>query len=197
MVLPVAPTFDSPDVTRLLARWSQGDDAARDALVPIVYERLREMAHNRRRDYPAEATLNTTALVHEAWLKLADAPHLSLPDRSHFLALASRIMRNVLVDHARARLAAKRGAGRETVPLDESLLPSDDSCQQLAELDDALRRLQALSPRQARILERRYFGALTLAETAVAEGVSLATVKRELRSAQAWLALQLSNDPLP
>lgn len=197
MGFPAAPSFETPDVTRLLTRWSEGDDAARDALVPIVYERLRDMARDRRRDYPAEVTLNTTALVHEAWLKLADASHLTLPDRSHFLALASRIMRNLLVDHARARIAAKRGAGKEPLPLDEVLLPSEESCERLTELDDALTRLQALSPRQARILERRYFGGLTLEDTAIAEGVSLATVKRELRAAQAWLADQLSDDARP
>ena len=139
--------------------------------------------------------MNTTGLVHEAYLKLVEAPQANLKDRSHFLALASRVMRNLLVDQARARRAAKRGGGVAPVELDEALWISDEKLDTVTELDEALKRLEALDPRQSQILEQRYFGGLSLEETAEAMGLSLATVKRELRSARAWLAMELGGDP--
>ena len=178
-------------VTTLLQRWSAGDERARDQLIPLVYDRLRQLAHRRLQSAPAERSLNTTGLVHEAYLRLADAPRLSLPDRAHFLALASQVMRNLLVDRARARMAAKRGGGKDVLELQEELWISDEHGETITELDEALTRLKALSPRQSQLLEHRYFGGLSLDETAAALGVSLATVKRELRSARAWLALEL------
>jgi RNA polymerase sigma factor (TIGR02999 family) len=183
------------DVTALLKKWSAGDERARDELIPLVYERLRELAHRRLRDAP-ESSLNTTALVHEAYLRLVDAPDLDVPDRAHFLALASEVMRNLLVDRARARLAAKRGGGKAHVELDEALWISDEKPESVAELDDALTRLATMSSRQALLLQHRYFGGLSLEESATAVGVSLATAKRELRSARAWLALELKGEPL-
>ena len=187
----------SSEVTHLLQRWSAGDAQARDQLIPIVYARLRRLAHQRLRSTPGDHSLNTTALVHEAYIRLVDAPRVDLPDRAHFLALASRVMRNLLVDHARARLAAKRG-GTNGAPLEleEALWMSDEQSETVAELNDALDRLKTLSPRQSELLEHRYFGGLSLEETAAALGVSLATVKRELRSARAWLALELKGEPL-
>ena len=184
------------EVTGLLKRWSAGDDSARNQLIPLVYERLRELAHQRLRGAPAENSLNTTGLVHEAYIRLVDAPRLDLPDRAHFLALASEVMRNLLVDRARARLAAKRGGGQSPLELDETLWVSDENSESVTELDDALTRLQALSPRQSLLLQHRYFGGLSLEESATAIGVSLATAKRELRAARAWLVLELKGEPL-
>jgi RNA polymerase sigma factor (TIGR02999 family) len=178
------------EVTGLLKRWSAGDERARDQLIPLVYERLRELAHQRLRGAP-ENSLNTTGLVHEAYIRLADAPHLDLPDRAHFLALASEVMRNLLVDRARARMAAKRGGGQAPLELNETLLVADDDLESVTELNEALARLESVSPRQALLLQHRYFGGLSLEESATAVGTSLATAKRELRSARAWLALEL------
>jgi len=186
----------SIEVTALLQLWSAGDASARDRLIPLVYDRLHAIAH-RRLGTAAESSLNTTGLVHEAYIRLVDAPRINLPDRAHFLALASEIMRNLLVDHARSRLAVKRGAGATMVELDESVGFSDEDLDTVAELDDALKRLAQLNPRQGRLLQHRYFGGLSLEESAVAEGVSLATTKRELRSARAWLALDLKGESLP
>src|SRR5688572_19872383 len=141
------------EVTGLLKQWSAGDERARDQLIPLVYERLRELAHQRLRGSPAENSLNTTGLVHEAYIRLVDAPRLDLPDRAHFLALASEVMRNLLVDRARARLAAKRGGGAVPLELDETLWVSDENSESVAELDEALTRLETFSPRQSRLLQ--------------------------------------------
>ncbi len=184
------------EVTGLLKQWSAGDERARDQLIPLVYERLRELAHQRLRGAPGENSLNTTALVHEAYIRLVDAPRLDMPDRAHFLALASEVMRNLLVDRARARMAAKRGSGQTPLELNETLLVADDNLESVTELDEALLRLEAVSPRQALLLQHRYFGGLSLEESATAVSVSLATAKRELRSARAWLALELRGEPL-
>ena len=184
------------EVSGLLKRWSAGDESARDQLIPLVYDRLRELAHQRLRAGPGDSSLNTTGLVHDAYLRLVDAPGLDLPDRAHFLALASQIMRNLLVDRARARMAAKRGGGKAALELQEAFWISDRDGETVAELDEALTRLKALSPRQSLLLEHRYFGGLTLQETAAALGVSLATAKRELRLARAWLALELRAKPV-
>jgi RNA polymerase sigma factor (TIGR02999 family) len=184
------------EVTGLLKRWSAGDERARDQLIPLVYERLRELAHERLRGAPSENSLNTTGLVHEAYIRLVDAPRLDLPDRAHFLALASEVMRNLLVDRARARMAAKRGGGETALELNETLWVSDENLDSVTELDEALGRLEAVSPRQGLLLQHRYFGGLSLEESATAVGVSLATAKRELRSAKAWLALELRGEPL-
>ena len=182
---------DPSQITRLLQGWTEGDSKALDQLIPLVYEGLRQIAQQRRRSEPGEPSLNTTGLVHEAYLKLAHSPQVRLRDRHHFLALASRVMRHLLVDHARARKAAKRGGGEPLVELDEAIWGPGVDLDAVADLDDALKRLQAMDARQSQILEQRYFGGLSLEETADAVGVSLATVKRELRSARAWLAVEL------
>ena len=181
------------DITDLLRRWGEGDADALDQLFPLVYDRMRQLAHQRLRSEP-DGSLNTTALVHEAYLKLVDTPQVTVRDRGHFLGLASRVMRHLLVDHARARKAAKRGLGAAPVRLEDAGWLSDEAVDTVSALDEALRRLQAVDERRTRILEQRYFGGLTLEETAEALGVSLATVKRELRSARAWLALELQRD---
>jgi RNA polymerase sigma-70 factor, ECF subfamily len=128
-------------------------------------------------------------------LKLVETPQATLRDRGHFLSLASRVMRHLLVDHARARTAAKRGGGFSPVELEDAIWIPEETLDSVTELDEALKRLEALDPRQSQILEQRYFGGLSLEETAEALGVSLATVKRELRSARAWLALELGGEP--
>jgi RNA polymerase sigma factor (TIGR02999 family) len=186
----------SSEVTGLLRLWSAGDESARDRLIPLVYDRLRALAHRRLGFAPAENSINTTELVHEAYMRLVDAPRVDLPDRAHFLGLASGIMRNLLIDRARARLAAKRGGGVRPVELEEFDWISDENLETVTQLDDALKRLDELSPRQGKLLQHRYFGGLTLEESASAMGVSLATAKRELRSARAWLALELKGMPL-
>jgi RNA polymerase sigma factor (TIGR02999 family) len=188
VVMSVSPPSD---VTQLLRQWSDGNQDALSRLVPLVYAELRRLAHHRLRREPANGSLNTTALVHDAYLKLVDVRHTQFRDRAHFLAMASRVMRRLLVDQARARRAAKRGGVAEAVEWQEELCVSEPQAAVLEELDDALRRLEAIDPRQGEIVEQRYFGGLSLEETAEAVGVSLATVKRELRFAHAWLAAQL------
>jgi RNA polymerase sigma factor (TIGR02999 family) len=179
------------DVTELLREWSEGDGGALDRLVPMVYEHLHRMAHQRLRGEVPNHSLNTTALVHEAYLKLVDLRRARFKDRAHFLAIASRIMRRVLVDNARSRRALKRGGGARPIELDENIRISDDTSELVGALDEALQRLEAVDPRQSQILEQRYFGGLSLEETAEAVGISLATVKRELRFARAWLAADM------
>jgi RNA polymerase sigma factor (TIGR02999 family) len=156
-----------------------------------MYAELRRLAHHRLRHEPADRSLNTTGLVHDAYLKLIDVERAQFNDRSHFLAMASRVMRRLLVDQARARRAAKRGGGADAAELDEAIFVSEPQADALTDLDEALQRLEALDPRQGQIVEHRYFGGLSLEETAEAVGVSLATVKRELRFAHAWLATEL------
>jgi len=184
------------EVTLLLRRWSAGDSDARTQLIPLVYDGLRELARRRLGGVPFESSLDTTELVHEAYLRLVDARRVELKDRANFLALASEVMRNLLVDRVRARLAAKRGGGARPVNLESHELVSDENLEVVADLDDALERLAALNPRQSQLLQHRYFGGLTLEESAAATGVSLATAKRELRLARAWLALELKGEPL-
>lgn len=182
------------DVTQLLQRWSEGDRDALDQLVPLVYEHLRRVAHHRLRHEDTSPSLNTTALVHEAYFKLVDLRRARFRDRAHFLAMASRVMRRLLIDHARARRAARRGGGAGAVELTEALSVSDSQADSLTELDEALQRLEQVDARQSAILEQRFFGGLSLEETAEAVGVSLATVKRELKFARAWLARELSRE---
>lgn len=183
--------FEQSQITALLQQWGQGDSKALDRLIPKMYERLHELAHQRLMRVPGERSLNTTGLVHEAYLKLAESPVASAENRNHFLAIASRVMRNVLVDHARARTAQKRGAGTHPVELHESMWIDQIDMDAVADLDEALKKLEKLDERQSRIIEQRYFGGLSLEEIADATGVSLATVKRDLRLARAWLAGEL------
>jgi len=184
------------EITGLLQRWGTGDVSARDEIIPLMYEQLRELAHRRLQHAAGESSLNTTGLVHEAYMRLARGASPDLPDRAHFLALAAEVMRNLLVDRARARLAVKRGGGQMTVPIEEAISVPDANPQMVTELDDALERLEHFSPRQAQLLLHHFFGGLSLDESATALGISVATVKRELRSARAWLALELRGEPI-
>jgi RNA polymerase sigma factor (TIGR02999 family) len=170
------------------------DGAGLDRLVPLLYERLRELAHRRLRAAPAEHSLNTTGLLHEAYLRLSDGPGMQFENREHFLAVASRVMRNVLVDHARARGSLKRGGGGGEVTLENEFATSEVDLDGVIDLDEALEKLKAVDVRQCRIVECRYFGGLSLEETAAALSLSLATVKRDLRLARAWLAAELTRD---
>jgi RNA polymerase sigma factor (TIGR02999 family) len=181
----------SPDVTRLLRAWKAGDRSALDQLVGVMYPELRRLAHQRLRRELGNRSINTTGLVHDAYLKLVDLRRADFRDRAHFLAMASRVMRRLLVDQARARRAVKRGAGAAAAELDEAIAIPDTQAEALEHLDDALQRLETLDPRQAQMVEQRYFGGLSLDEIAEAAGVSIATVKRELRFAHAWLAADL------
>jgi RNA polymerase sigma factor (TIGR02999 family) len=191
------PLSSPSDVTLLLRQWSEGDEEALNRLVPLMYGELRRLAHHRLRGEAANRSLNTTGLVHDAYVKLVDVRRARFRDRSHFLAMASRVMRRLLIDQARARRAAKRGGGAEAGELDDTLLISAPQAEALAALDEALQRLEAMDPRQGQIVEHRYFGGLSLEETAEAVGVSLATVKRELRFAHAWLAAALGAGGIP
>ena len=183
-----------PNVTVLLREWSDGDQEALNRLVPLMYAELRRLAHQRLRREHANRSLNTTGLVHDAYLKLIDVRQARFRDRAHFLAMASRVMRRLLVDQARARRAAKRGGVAEHVELDEEIQVSGPQSDALAALDDALQRLETLDPRQGQIVEQRYFGGLSIEEIADALGVSASTVKRDLRFAHAWLSSELGAD---
>ena len=187
-------TTDSGDVTRLLAQASHGDPAAVDRLVPILYEELRRLAHLRMRGERPGHTLGTTALVHEAYLDLAGLDRMTWRDRAHFLAVAARAMRRVLIDHAEARDAQKRGGGQRAITLDEEaelVLGGGSRAEELLALDEALVRLADVSERQCRVVECRFFAGMTVEETAEALHTSPATVKREWTVARAWLHREL------
>src|SRR5262245_60143690 len=178
------------EVSRLLADWSKEDPAARDALVPIVYEELRRLAHHYMKGERPNHTLQTTALVNEAYLRLTDLTRMQWRDRAHFFAMASTLMRRILVDHARDRARDKRGGGVVFTALQDDQAAAGSTVDALA-LDDALDRLAAIDPQHAHIVELRYFAGLTIEETSEALGISPATVKREWTWARAWLYQQL------
>jgi RNA polymerase sigma factor (TIGR02999 family) len=183
------------DVTALIVASSHGNREALDRLVQIVYDRLRALARARLRGERRDHTLDSAALVNEAYLKLVGFERLEWRDRTHFFATASRLMRRILVDHAHRRNAAKRGGNSHRVELPdvviaERLCPADA----VLALDEALEHLESISPRGARAVECRYFAGLSLDETAAALGVAVATAKRDLRFAQAWLGRALSRE---
>jgi RNA polymerase sigma-70 factor (ECF subfamily) len=184
----------SPDVTALLLSWSGGEQSAADRLIPAVYEELHRQAARAMRREGHEHTLQTTALVHEAYLRLVDQQRVEWRNRAHFFGIAAEVMRRVLVDHARARDAAKRGGGVQRITLSEALGVSSDGGGGDADvlaLHEALERLALLDPGQARLVELRYFDGLTIEESAETLGVSPATVKREWALARAWLRREL------
>jgi RNA polymerase sigma factor (TIGR02999 family) len=179
------------DVTRLLRAWSSGDSKALDALTPLVYEELHRRAHGyMRRENPGHM-LQTTALVNEAYLRMVDLRQVSWRDRAHFFALASRVIRHVLVDAARSRRSLKRGADAVPAALDEDLLVSETPPADIIALDDALQALSAIDDRKNQVVELRFFGGLTVEETAEVLGVSPETVKRDWKLAKAWLRREL------
>lgn len=182
------------EVTQLLRRANDGDRTAMDALVPQVYDELRRLAHAKLAGERTDHTLSTTALVHEAYLRLVNVRQVEWRDRVHFLSMAARTMRRVLVDYARSRGAQKRGGDWTRVTLGDEkgglTLPAE-TIEMVGELDVALGRLEAISPRQSQLLELRYFGGLKLKECAEALGISVSTVTDELRIARAWLTREL------
>lgn len=186
-------TDDTPtEITTLLLAHAAGDAAALDRLLPRVYDELRRMARARLRRERPDHTLAPTDLVHEAYLKLIPSTGIDWQNRAHFFAIASRAMRNVLVDHAVRRSAAKRGGGQQALALDESSGATETPLDDLIALGDALARLEQLDPRQARVVECRFFGGLSLDETAEALAISPATVSRDWSFARAWLHRELA-----
>jgi RNA polymerase sigma factor (TIGR02999 family) len=180
-------------VSQLLSKWRAGDSEALDALAPLVYADLRRLAHRYLQKQRPDHTLQSTALVHEAYLRLAKHEKMRFENRAHFFAVLARIMRQILVDYARSQHAAKRDAGVKLV-LDEAIAPGPVRQVNVVVLDDALQGLSRLDSRQGQIVELRFFGGLSLEETALVLGVSPATVKREWATARLWLKKQLSQE---
>jgi RNA polymerase sigma factor (TIGR02999 family) len=187
----VPPAVTPAEVTQLLGRWRSGERAALEALTPLVYDELRRLAHiYLRRERPGH-TLEGTALVHEAYMRLVDQRDVEWRNRKHFYALAAELIRRILVDHARAKVAAKRGGQSVKLSLDEALTPADERDVNLIALDDALHALATADPQQSRVIELRYFAGLTIEETAEVLGLSPATVKREWTVAKAFLKREM------
>jgi RNA polymerase sigma factor (TIGR02999 family) len=182
----------SQDVTKLLVDWSNGDQAALDKLLPLVNAELRQLARRyMRRENPGR-TLQTSALVNEAYLRLIDQKHVQWQNRAHFFGIAARLMRRILIDHARSHQYAKRGGGALKVSLDEVAAVTEARAAELLAVDEALEKLTAMDARKGRIVELRFFGGLTEEETAEVMGISLPTVQREWRAAKAWLRRMLT-----
>lgn len=180
------------EITGLLLDWGNGDKAALDRLIPLVYQELRRLAHRQmRRERPGD-TLQTTALVNEAYLRLVDYERIRPRDRAHFFAIAAQAMRRILIERARSRRSAKRGSGAQQISLDEAADVSSERATDLVALDEALTNLAAIDPRKGQVVELRYFGGLTTEETAEVLGVSTPTVERDWRTAKIWLHREIS-----
>ncbi|MGH9935201.1 MAG: sigma-70 family RNA polymerase sigma factor [Blastocatellia bacterium] len=179
------------EVTRLLVAWSDGDQAALEQLAPLVYSELRRLARRHLGRERQGHTLQTTALVHEAYIRLIDQQEVRWQNRAHFFAIAAQMMRRILVDYARARNYAKRGGGAQMVSLDEAMEVSDERAADVIALDDALAALAGLDQRKSRIIELRFFGGLSIEETAEVLGLSPGTVMREWTFAKAWLRREI------
>ncbi len=184
-------TSSPQEVTQLLQDWRNGDQAALERLMPLVYNELRKLANHYLRGERQNHTLQGTALVHEAYMKMVGYTDLAWQSRAHFYGVAARLMRQILIDHARKHQADKRGAGNQDIPLQEAVVFSPERAGDLVALDDALSNLTTVDALKSRLVELRYFGGLTLEEIAEVESVSLATVKRHLRLAEAWLHREL------
>lgn len=180
------------EVTHLLIDWSKGDKAALDQLIPLVEAELRRLArHYMARENPGH-TLQTSALINEAYIRLVNQQDIPWQNRAHFFGVAAQVMRHILIDHARKHCYAKRGGGARKVPLEEAMIVNDKRAEELVALDDALKDLTALDPRKSRIIELRFFGGLSIEETAEALQISPVTVTREWRSAKAWLRREMN-----
>src|SRR5437879_4146476 len=179
-------------ITQLLGEWRDGDEAALEGLMPLVYDEMRRMAHHYLRRERPGYTLQTSALVNEAYLRLVDHKGMRWQNRAHFYAVAAQAMRRILVDHARSRDAAKRGGGANLIGLDEAATAAQMQAANLLALDEALNQLALIDKRKSRIVELRYFGGMSVAETAEVIGVSPVTVMREWSSAKAWLLRAIS-----
>lgn len=185
--------FGKQDVTQLLEAWSGGSNAALEELMPLVYDELHRMARRYMSSQPSGHTLQTTALIHEAYLKLADQPEKHYANRAHFFAVAASAMRHILVDHARTRHRQKRGGAAQTIALDETAIVSDERASEIVALDEALKTLAAADDRKASVVELRYFGGLSVEETSQVLKISPETVARDWRFAKTWLLRELSN----
>ncbi len=181
------PTPDLHEVTQLLRAWSEGDQAALEQLMPLVYDELRRLAQRHMRRERSGHTLQTTALIHEAYLRLIDQKEALWQNRAHFFAVAATLMRRILVDHARARHYQKRGGGAQQVTFDEALEVSDERAAEVIALDEALTALAEFDERKSRMVELRFFGGLSIEETAEVLGVSPGTVMRDWTLAKTWL----------
>jgi RNA polymerase sigma factor (TIGR02999 family) len=180
------------EVTRLLLDWSNGDKTALDKLMPLIYEELRRLAHRYMSRERAGHTMQTTALVNEAYVRLINRKNVHWQDRAHFFAIAAELMRTILVDHARSHATAKRGGRMRKFSLDEASVVSQERAAEVVALDEALTTLAEIDPKQSRIVELRFFGGLTIEETAEVLQLSPATIKREWNTAKAWLYHELS-----
>ena len=182
---------ETHDLTQLLIDWSHGDQAALDKLIPVVDQELRRLAHRyMNRERPGH-TLQTTALVNEAFVRLVNR-NVQWQSRTHFFGIAAQLMRTILVDHARSHACAKRGGGAAKLELDEAMVVSSQKAAEVVALDDALKQLALIDPQQSRIVELRFFGGLTIEEVAEVMRLSPATIKREWSTAKAWLYHELS-----
>jgi RNA polymerase sigma-70 factor (ECF subfamily) len=180
------------EVTQLLIAWSSGDKAALDKLMPLIHQELRRLAHHYMSRERADHTLQTTALVNEAYLRLVNRKEAQWQNRTHFFAIAATLMRNILVDHARSHGYAKRGGGALRTELDEAMVVSQERAAEVVALDDVLTQLAVFDPQQGQIVELRFFGGLTIEETADVLDLSPATIKREWKTAKAWLYHELA-----
>jgi RNA polymerase sigma factor (TIGR02999 family) len=189
------PSPPLQEVTQLLVDWGNGNQAALDQLIPLVYTELRQLARRyMRRERPGH-TMQTTALIHEAYLRLVDQNQVRWENRAHFLGIAARLMRQILIEHARRRTRAKRGGGAGTISLDEVALVSQARATELLALDDAMERLAAIDPRKSRVVELRFFGGLSPKEAAEVLHIAPNTVLRDWRLAKAWLHREISHEP--
>jgi len=187
----------SGDVTQLLANWGQGNLEAREELIPLVYQELRSLASSYLRRERPDHTLQPTALVHEAYIRLVDQRNVTWENRHHFFGAAAQLMRRILVDHARSHLAEKRGSGGAKVALTEAIVMSQEQPAQMLVLNDCLTRLAALDPQQGQIVELRVFGGLKVEEITAILGISPSTVKRDWALAKAWLLREIGSSAEP
>jgi RNA polymerase sigma-70 factor, ECF subfamily len=185
------PDCSSQELTDLLLAWREGEQEALDKLVPLIYEELRRLAHSYMRGQRKGHMLQTTALVHEAYLRLLDSSKVNWQNRAHFLAISAQLMRRILVDYARSRRYLKRGGGAENISLDVTHIAPSARDPNLILLDDALQALAATDERKSRVVELRFFGGLTENETAEVLGVSPDTVSRDWKFAKSWLAREM------
>jgi RNA polymerase sigma-70 factor (ECF subfamily) len=188
------PLPSTHEVTELLLAWSNGEKNALESLTPLVYKELHRLAHyymsRERRDH----TLQTSALVNEAYLRLVDQKRVQYQNRAHFFAISARLMRQILINHAQSRRCLKRGRGARNVSLDKAIIVSEERSEDLLALDDALNELAKVDPRKSKVVELRFFGGLSVEETAEALNVSPVTVMRDWRLAKAWLYRELGNE---
>lgn len=183
-----------PQVTQLLVAWGNGDEAAREELISVVYQELHRLAHNyMKRESPGH-TLQTSALVNEAFVRLVDQRNVRWQNRAHFYGIAAQMMRRILVDYARSRRYAKRGGGAQAMSLDEAMIVSDERSAEVVSVHEALEQLAKFDPRKGQIVELRFFGGLTIEETAEVLGVSPGTVMKDWTLAKAWLRREISSD---